>query len=333
MLQPYAPAQGAAVGLITPSSAASRYPRRLRRSLQALSRLGYRPRPAPHALWEPGSEPSPDQLASDITWCCTNPDIEAIVCTTGGLTSHRLLPHIDYDLLRRRRLPVCGFSDITAMLLAIHTQTGLVVFHGPTLLPSFGDADGLAPYTQDSLLDAWRPGPARILQAPHVTSAESLWWETQDHRPRDFRPAGAWRTLHPGRARGRLIGGHLGTMRQLVATPYLPDTQGAVVFLETNQTLAAQACAELTALITAGIFDQAAAIVAGRPLQLDHPQQWERALTELGQSRSLPVLADVDLGHTVPMLTLPVGVTATVETQPARIRLEEAAVVRKPTTP
>ncbi|MDG4763013.1 ATP-binding cassette domain-containing protein [Solwaraspora sp. WMMD406] len=330
VLKPYAPAPGAAVGLVTPSSSIAGYPRRLRRSLHALSRQGFRPRLAPHARWEPHSPPSPAELASDIVWCCRQPDIEAIVCTTGGLTSSNLLPYLDYGLLRARRLPVCGLSDITALLLAIHAHSDLVVFHGPTLLPSFGDADGVAPYTAASLLAAWRPAPGRDLDPAAMTSAESLWWETEDHRPRIFRPAGAWRVLHAGSAHGRLLGGHLGTMCQLAGTPHLPELRGAVLFLETNEARATHACGQLEVLTDAGILDGATALVVGRSPSLDRPAQWEHALARLGADRSIPVLTDVDLGHTVPMLTLPVGVRVAVDTHPVRIRLEENAVVSRP---
>ena len=152
VVKPYMPLPGSAVGLVTPSSSVSRYPRRLSRALQALTGLGFRPVPAPHAWWDDRDRPAPEALAEDISWCCRREEISAIMCTTGGLRSAELLPHLDFDLLRAARKPLCGFSDITSLLLGVHVRAGIVTFHGPTVVPSMGDADGIDPYSAAGLL-------------------------------------------------------------------------------------------------------------------------------------------------------------------------------------
>ncbi|MDX3121354.1 S66 peptidase family protein [Streptomyces scabiei] len=322
---------GSAIGLVTPSSSVSRFPRRLARALQALTGLGFRPVPAPHAWWDDSDRPAPEVLAKDIAWCCQHEEISAILCTTGGLRSAELLPHLDFDLLRAARKPLCGFSDITSLLLGVYVRSGIVTFHGPTVVPSMGDADGIDPYGAAGLLDSWRPGGSRVLRPPAATSVESPRWEVEDHRPRSRVPAGPWRVLRPGAGRGRLVGGHLSTVVGLLGTPYCPRTTGCLVFLETNESEVAVVRRDLATLAAAGFFRDAAGLVFGRTPGADRPDDLDRCLRDLAAGHGLPALTDVDLGHTVPITTLPIGVMATLDTGRAMLRLDETAVSARET--
>lgn len=193
VVRPFAPRSGSGVGLITPSSSVQPFPRRTSRAIHQLEQLGFVARPAPHAFWAEDKKPSPRQLAEDLAWCCRQDDIDVVLCTTGGLTSHELLPFVDMELLAASRKPICGFSDITALLVGIHAKTGLVTFNGPTLLPSFGDADGISDYTAGSLLAALDPDVSeRRLVPPDRTSTDSPYWDRDDDRPRISRQAGKW---------------------------------------------------------------------------------------------------------------------------------------------
>ncbi|MBZ3907000.1 S66 family peptidase [Streptomyces griseiscabiei] len=326
VVKPYAPLPGSGIGLVTPSSSVSRYPRRSARAVRALAGLGFLPVAAPHAWWQDHDRPAPEALAEDIAWCCRHEEISAILCTTGGLRSAELLPHLDFDLLRAARKPLCGFSDITSLLLGVYARAGIVTFHGPTLVPSMGDADGIDPYVADGLLASWRPGGSRVLRPPTATSVESPRWEVEDHRPRSRVPAGPWRALTPGSARGRLVGGHLSTVVGLLGTPFLPRTTDCLVFLETNESRVAVIRRDLSALAAAGFFGDAAGLVFGRTPCADRPDELDRCLLELAAEHGLPALTDVDLGHTVPITTLPIGVMATLDTGRALLRLDETAV-------
>jgi muramoyltetrapeptide carboxypeptidase len=113
----------------------------------------------------------------------------------------------------------------------------------------------------------------------------------------------------------------------LADSPYLPATDSCLVFIETNDSRVDRITDELTRLARAGVFDRAAGLVFGRPVGVDRPADLYRALTRLALEYSLPALADVDIGHTVPILTLPIGVTATIDTDSRMLRLDEAAVV------
>lgn len=324
--KPWAPRTGCAVGLITPSSSIHGYPRRRERAIRALTELGFQPALSPNAVWRDERKPHPEDLAADITWCCEHEEIDVILCTTGGLSSAEILPHLDYKAILSSRKVLCGFSDITSLLLAVYARTGLVTLHGPTLLPSMGDADGIDPYSARSLLDALVVEAPRVLTAPAFTSSDSPWWDREDHRPRERVASTPWRSLTPGTATGRLVGGHLGTMVSLLGGRHFPETAGCLIFIETNETQVSRIQCELDQLTDAGVWNAAAGILFGRPLMVDRPYDLYEALTRLASENSLPALADIDLGHTVPMLTLPIGITATVDTTAGLLRLDEAAV-------
>ncbi|MBV9025052.1 MAG: LD-carboxypeptidase [Streptomycetaceae bacterium] len=330
-VKPYAPLPGSAIGLVTPSSSVSRFPRRTRRALRALAGLGFRPVAAPHAWWDDEDRPEPGVLAEDIAWCCRREEISAILCTTGGLRSAELLPYLDFDLLRAARKPLCGFSDITSLLLGVYLRAGMVTFHGPTAVPSMGDADGIDSYAAAGLLATWRPGGPRVLRAPTATSVESPRWEVEDHRPRSRTAAGPWRALTPGVGRGRLVGGHLSTVVSLLGTPYCPRTTGCLVFLETNEFEVAVIRRDLATLAAAGFFRGAAGLVFGRTPCADRPDDLDQCLRDLAADHGLPALTDVDLGHTVPITTVPIGVMASLDTGRAMLRIDETAVLARET--
>lgn len=328
MLKPYALPPGGTIGLVTPSSSIAPFPRRFARARAALEALGYSTVLAPSALWsEP--VPSPATLADDIHWCLDHPAVDAVMCTTGGDQARRILGKIDFGLVRTARKIICGFSDSTALTVAAHARTGLITFNGPTLLPSFGDADGVHEYTSRSFVSCVSGFSAgQELRPPEWTSSDMPTWETQDDRPRRFEPARRWRSLRPGRAHGRLVGGHLGTLCALAGTGYIFSAADRVVFLETNAR-AEIASAELDVLEAAGVLDGARALVFGRLTSPDEHETLSRALTELATRHSLPLVADVDLGHTVPMLTLPLGLNVSLDADLCELRILEDPVERR----
>lgn len=328
VLKPYALPPGGTIGLVTPSSSIASFPRRFARARAALEALGYSTVLAPSALWsEP--VPAPARLADDIHWCLDHPGIDAVMCTTGGDQAHRVLDEIDFGLVRAARKIICGFSDITAITVGAHTRTGLITFNGPTLLPSFGDADGVHEYTSRSFVScASGFSAAQELEPPEWTSSDMPTWETQDDRPRRFDSAHRWRSLGPGRACGRLVGGHLGTLCTLVGTDYIFSATDRVVFLETNAR-AEIASSELDVLEGAGVLDGARALVFGRLTSPGEHEAFSRVLTELATRRSLPLLADVDLGHTIPMLTLPLGANVSLDADLCELRILENPVARR----
>jgi muramoyltetrapeptide carboxypeptidase len=321
--------------VVAPASGiAARVPRRVSRGVAEWERLGFRVRLGATATREDGyvSAPVADRVA-DLHAMFQDPAVRAIVTTIGGYNSNGLLDRLDYDLIQAHPKIVMGYSDITALLVAITTRTGLVTFQGPALLPQFGEADGLDPYTRDLMLRMLtRTEPVgAIPPAPHVVD-ELLQWDEEDDRPRRRRPNPGPMPLTPGVASGPLVAANLATLLHLAGTPFWPRLSGAILVIEDDEEeTPATWDRGLTQLRLMGVFDEVAALLIGR---LPPAAELETALLgRLVQAvigpRRFPVALDLDFGHWDPIMVLPIGVRASVAVSPDGVRLaiEEAAVV------
>ena len=207
-----------------------------------------------------------EQRVSDLHAMFSDDEVRAIICSIGGYNSNALLERLDYGLIRGNPKILIGYSDPTFLLLGIHEMTGLVTFHGPTLMPPFGEPDGPHPYTErwfrKTLMSAAPPGELR----PSMLSIhEYLEWDGYDTRPRHEEPHGGPQTVKPGRAEGPLVAGNLCTIAALAGTRYFPDLDGAILCVEISEEEdTAWADRYLTHLRLLGAFEKASALVVGR---------------------------------------------------------------------
>jgi muramoyltetrapeptide carboxypeptidase LdcA involved in peptidoglycan recycling len=314
------------IGVATPSSPVGT-PRRLRRGVEALHALGYQVRLGPVATSGGGSRA---ERVAELNSFLRDPAVRCVVMSIGGFTSNALLDDLDYDALRADPKVIVGYSDITTILLAVLARAGVVTFHGPTLLPELAEYPHPLSYTTDAFTRAvGRPQPLGRLAAAPGWTEELLMWDEADDRARSTRASGGWRWLQGGTGTGPLLGGNLETLGVLAGTPYLPDFDGAVVLLETTSVDLNQIDRTLTHLEMIGIFDRMRGLLVGRPFRA--PAGFTEAFTDhIGQrfaGRDVPVVAMLDIGHTDPMLTLPLGVRARVDSGSGTVEVLDAAVV------
>jgi muramoyltetrapeptide carboxypeptidase len=245
-----------------------------------------------------------------------DPEVRAVFCIRGGFGSAHLLPGMDYPLIQRNPKIFLGYSDITAMHLAIHRRTGLVTFHGPVPLSRF------TRYTQEHFRRAlFGTKPLGTLTNPPDSDA--------------LRPAHTLRVIRPGKARGALVGGNLTLISTTLGTPFEIDTRGKILFLE-DVDEQPYLDRMLTHLKLAGKLDAAAGIVFGecadcRPRDFKPSFESNFSVGEildrtLGKL-SVPVLGGLTIGHTDDQLTLPLGVTATLDAGQGHLVVEDAAAV------
>ena len=237
--------------------------------------------------------------------------IDILMAAIGGNNTNSILPYVDYDYLKTHPKIIIGYSDTTALLLAIYAKTGLVTFYGPALAASFGE---LPP-----LVDETFAGFRRILSGdyglpysypmPEVWTDEFLDWTKQD-RAKRCNP-NAWITVRPGGVEGRLIGGNLNTMEGFFGTPYMPAIEdGDILLIEDSLKDAMTIERSFSLLKLAGVFDRVGGIILGKHEKFDDNGTGRRPheiLTEVLGNRDIPILADFDCCHTHPMLTLPIG--------------------------
>jgi len=296
--------RGDLVGLVTPAGAIFN-PGEIRDAEDALEELGLRTRRGAHVLDRHGYLGGQDVArASDLMTMFRDPDVKAILPLRGGWGCARLLPYLDYDVIRANPKILCGYSDVTALLLALYTRAGLVSYHGPVGTSTWNDFSSA--YFRRVLFD----GIPVIMPAPDRAAVE---------------------TITPGVARGRLIGGNLSVFSALVGTPYVPDTSGHLIFLEEVQEEPYRIDRMLTQLRLAGLFDRAAGVIFGHcrgcsPESPGTSLSLREVLDDHLRPLGVPAFYGTAIGHITDKFTVPVGAYAEMDADSGMIRLLESGV-------
>jgi muramoyltetrapeptide carboxypeptidase len=307
---------GDTVAIVSPAGATFERDR-LNLVLDAVKALGFVPLVAPHALARYGYLAGTDEeRAADINAMFANPTVKALLPVRGDWGSARLLPYLDYDLIGAHPKVVIGFSDISALLLGLYAQTGLVTFHGP---------HGLTAWRSDQV-DLLR----RIVMAGEaLTYSNPLLGADQDRLMRD---QGRIHTLTAGRATGPLLGGNLSVIAGIVGSPYMPDTTGAILFLEDVGESPYRVDRMLTQLKLAGVLDGLAGFVFGQCTACGPGSGYgsltlEEILQDHIQPLGIPAYSGAWIGHVEPMWTLPIGGMVTMDATIGTLQMQAAAVM------
>lgn len=254
-----------------------------------------------------------------------------MLCGIGGNHSNQLLPLLDFDLIRENPKIFQGYSDITVLHWAFARHARLGTFYGPALAPELGEFPQVLAHTDLYLRAAWF-GSEPISYGPSpVWTDELLDFDAKADltRARELRESEGWVTIREGVAQGPLFGGCLETICWHVkgSTAWtMPD--GAIFLLEMSEEAPSPANVDayLTDLEQLGVFDAAAAAVIARPYGYtadDRERLWE-VVARRTEASGLPVLANVEAGHTDPMVTLPFGVRAEIDAGNQTFHLLEA---------
>ncbi|HVG25083.1 MAG TPA: LD-carboxypeptidase [Thermoanaerobaculia bacterium] len=312
IIKPKRLAAGDTVGLVLPASATFEADD-VALAREQLEAIGLKVVIGAHAYDRHGYFAGRDaDRAADINRMFADDSVAGIVCYTGGWGSPRVLPHLDYDLIVRKPKVLIGYSDITALLNAIHQRTGLVTFHGPV------GGSSLDPYSLENFRRiVMTPEPAGVLAPPVKKPTELV-----DRANRVLR-------LHAGRATGRLAGGNLTLLASLMGTPYEIDTDGAIVFTEDIREDIYRIDRMLTQLALGGKFERMAGFAFGRCTECNtRPSAFslEDVLRDRFGRGPQPAISGLSFGHIEQKLTLPIGVTATLDADAGSLSILEAAV-------
>lgn len=283
---------GDTIGVIAPAGEV--VGEQLQQGLGFLREKGFQVRLGRHNWEKRGYLAGQDRnRAEDMTAMLLDPEIKAILAARGGYGCTRLLPLLDFDAFRERPVILQGYSDVTALLLALHTQCGVETYHGPMALRGFDTSDPL----------------------PWESCAASLISRTEQV----FTPVGhSLHFLQPGRATGPLLGGCLSIVASLIGTGYLPSFEGAIFFFEDVGEEPYKIDRMLTHLSMATDLRKAAGVIQGR-LHRCAPSEPHRSLTipeilldHFGEG--IPIVENFPIGHATPQATLPIGRSATIDT-------------------
>ncbi len=289
---------GDAVGIVSPAG-----PVRSAELLDCqrfLEEKGFRVRMAPHAHdrrdYLAGSD---NDRLEDLEEMFLDDDIKAIFCSRGGYGSLRLLDRIDYELIGNHPKIFVGYSDITALLTAIFKQTGLITFHGPM----GKEFSGL---------------PERIW--------EHLFQMISSERPLSIDPMEGY-PLSRGRATGPIMGGNLSLLCQLLGTPYMPDLDGCLLFIEDRGEALYRIDRMLTHLRLSGCLKGIKGLLTGSFLGCGDAPAIENLIKENFTPMNIPIVAGFPLGHGPRNITLPLGMPAELDTHAMKLSLWESNVV------
>ena len=310
-LRPKALRRGEVIGLVAPAGALWR-PDRVEGCVRYLEGQGYRVEVGAHALGNDGAfSGTDDERLCDLNGMLRDPRIRAILALRGGYGTPRLLDRIDYAAVRRDPKIVVGYSDITALQMALYRKTGLVSFSGPL-------------------------GAVEFASAPDPVTEESFWRLVTSRRTRGRLPLPDDEPLvtrQTGLGEGPLLGGCLSLVVALLGTPFSPDYRGAVVALEDVHEQFHRIDRMMTQLRLAGVLGRATGLLLGRfthttAADLAHPfHDLEAIWRSVLHGVQAPILEGFPYGHVPRKVTLPWGIPVRVDGKKQAVSLLESAVV------
>lgn len=306
--------QGDLVGLIAPGGRTS--DPSIEKAVANIEALGFRVKQGANLREVHGNYAgSVQQRVDDLHAMFADKEVKAIWCIRGGSGCISLLTSINYALIRANPKILLGYSDITALHLALHRHAGLVSFHGPVA------SSGISDYASTHLM--------AVLTEPQA--GYTIPMALENSRRALEEPHFAMRTVHAGMASGPLMGGNLSLVSALAGTPYAADFRRSILFLEEVNEAPYRLDRWMTQLDLSVGFANAAAVMVGicencGPEDEDISLTLDETLDIHLQPLAIPAVTGYSFGHIRNQFTLPVGVMATLDTERQTLTLLEAAV-------
>ncbi len=230
--------------------------------------------------------------------------VKAIICACGGYNANTLLPYIDWGLIKKNPKALMGYSDITILCNAIYAKTGLITYLGPTLSTmGMKEEKGIVSYMLDSIKHS-------LMDTKTYSISTSKYFNERTVKTK--RNSGP-KILQKGKAIGTAIGGNLCSLNLLQGTPYMPSLKNAILFIEDDDFGGSQSLFEfernLESLLQIKDAKHIKAIIIGRFQKgfVMTDQKLDHILKNKAISKNIPIISNVDFGHTTPMAVIPIG--------------------------
>ncbi len=301
---------GDTLGLIAPSGAV-RTEGAIARAVAETERMGFKVKLGESAGQKYGYLSGTDEVrARDINSMFRDDEVDAIVCLRGGYGAMRILDQLDYDMIAKHPKIFMGFSDITALHIALLERCGLITFHGPMAAANWADKP-LDDFSRESMY--------RVLM--HAEPTGEL------VNPPEYPK----QTVNPGQAEGQLVGGNLMLIASSLGTPWELETKGRIIFIEEVGERTYCVDRMLTQLRLAGKFDDCAGVVFGNfaDCPIEYPEfglSLEEIIRDVVSPSGKPVFTGLRCGHCSPKLTLPFGVKCRMDADKCTLTVLESAV-------
>lgn len=268
------------------------------------------------------------ERAQEFNQLLYNEKVQILMASIGGNNTNSILPYIDYEYLKKNPKIIIGYSDTTALLLAVYAKTGLVTFYGPAAASSFGELPPFVDWTFkyfESMIKSEILCPYDY-QMPEFWTDEVIKWDDQNRSKEQYK--NDWICVKPGVCQGRLIGGNLNTMEGFFGTEYMPEIKkGDILFIEDSLKDACTIERSFSLLKLAGVLDRVSGIILGKHEKFDDNGTGRKPyeiLQEVMGETEIPILAEFDCCHTHPMFTLPIGCQVKLDAEKKRVSLLES---------
>ncbi|MGE0199710.1 MAG: LD-carboxypeptidase [Candidatus Melainabacteria bacterium] len=308
LLKPGALKPGAVIAVVSASAPTPQADEAFERGRLLLEDQGFQVRLMPHAAdaWAYLAGSDVDRL-SDLHAAFADPGVDAVLCARGGYGAMRLLPHLDFDCIRRHPKVFIGFSDVTALHLAFYQKAGLVGFYGPML------TSNLIHNEPDSLADLLRV----------VSGNEAI--------PMQIRNRDPYHCFQGGVAEGPLTGGNLSLLSSLCGTPFQPETAGHILFIEDWKEQFYTLDRQFQQLAMSGVFDAIRGLLLCDFSEIPDEDvtlsaQLKRLVGAIPQLADVPVGYGFSVGHGAQTATLPIGIQARFDASAGQLTLLESPV-------
>ncbi|HOX30656.1 MAG TPA: LD-carboxypeptidase [Candidatus Paceibacterota bacterium] len=331
--------KGDTIAFISPSAGLAPFAmHRIERAASFFEAEGFIVKSAKNALKNAGYvSSSARERAADINEAFADQKVKCVMATIGGNHSNQVLPFIDWDIIKNNPKIFIGYSDITVLHQAILSQTGMQTYYGPCVMTQFGENPRVFDYTWDYF--------KRVLSAESAEEEISVrpsdffceetsldWFKKEDlSRPRKTDKNNGWIWWRSGKAAGRIAGGCVPSINHLLGTKYWNDPKGSIFFIDIPEGASldkglavSEADSYLADLANAGVFNSIAGLIVGRPYRysLKETEKLKEIILGYTQGGDYPVLANANIGHVDPIITLPYGANALLDSAAGQLNFK-----------
>lgn len=330
---------GDTIAFIAPAGGlAALTPHRLKKGKKFFEEQGYEVKIYPTATKIDGhSSDTAENRAKDLMDAFKDEQVKAIISTIGGNTSHQILEYLDFEIIKKNPKILCGYSDITSLHLSLYSQTGLPGFYGPAVITQFGEHPKPDEYTSENFFKAVQGGLGLVEASKEWTDDKTGDWiaKTDLTTSRKYVKNEGFKWLNEGKAQGKIIGGCLPVILHLAGTKYWPDFTDSLLLLETPEgqdfrigeglSYVDSALGDLRNL---GVYDQIKGIILGRGFGYtnEEHQQLEELIMYNTRGHNFPILHNLNIGHTDPIITIPIGVEVEIDSSENKFEFLEQGV-------
>ena len=314
IIKPAALKPGDRVGLVTPAGPIN--PEKFQNAIINLENMGLLPVYTQSAFSRKGYlAGGDDERLADLHNMIADPEFKAIWCLRGEYGCTRIINKIDYNIIKKNPKIIIGYSDITALLLAIYAKTGLVGFHGPVAI-----SDVFTPFTASQAKSVLFGNTSLPHEIPFQTQSVEKF--AIGHEPY---------VIHEGKSSGELTGGNLSLLVCLPNTSFAPSYAGKLVFIEDIGEKPYRIDRMLTYLLESTDLSKASGIILGVFNDCDTQDEessmtLKQVLTDRLAPLKIPCFYGFTFGHVVDMCTFPVGIKANMDTSNLSVNLLEHGV-------